>query len=124
VSAPKYGIQHNLLFQVWNLLISSKNAYFFKRSLQFLRIFHFYFQDAAKDLKSIDENKQTYSGYLGRALDSILAVRECPVRRMTLCVTSDPEMDKCIKMKACDIFAGSLWKTNYNSRRPLSRPSC
>lgn len=26
-------------------------------------------------------------------------VRYCPIAKMTLCVTSDPEMDKCIKMK-------------------------
>lgn len=26
-------------------------------------------------------------------------MRECPVRHMTLCVTSDQELDKCIKMR-------------------------
>ena len=29
----------------------------------------------------------------------IYAVRRCPVNRMTLCVTSEPELEKCVKMK-------------------------
>jgi len=32
-------------------------------------------------------------------MDIVLGVRYCPVAKMTLCVTSEPEMDKCIKMK-------------------------
>jgi len=32
-------------------------------------------------------------------MDIVLGVRYCPATRMTLCVTSDPEMDKCVKMK-------------------------
>lgn len=32
-------------------------------------------------------------------MDIVLGVRYCPVTRMTLCVTSDPEMEKCVKMK-------------------------
>jgi len=32
-------------------------------------------------------------------MDVILGVRYCPVSKMTLCVTSEPEMDKCVKMK-------------------------
>ncbi|XP_066595955.1 transferrin 2 [Prorops nasuta] len=69
-SAPRYGSQHNLIFS-----------------------------DASRDFVQIPEKDQTYSGYLGRSLDLILDVRHCPVNRMSLCVTSDPEMDKCIKMK-------------------------
>ncbi|XP_012281642.1 melanotransferrin isoform X2 [Orussus abietinus] len=69
-SAPKFGIHHNLLFS-----------------------------DSAKDFVQLPEKEQTYKGYLGRALDSILAVRHCPVNRMTLCVTSDPELEKCVKMR-------------------------
>ncbi|KAF7405689.1 hypothetical protein HZH68_005058 [Vespula germanica] len=69
-SAPKYGLHHNLMFS-----------------------------DSAQDFVSLLEKDQTYTGYLGRSLDSILGVRQCPVNRMTMCVTSDPEMEKCIKMK-------------------------
>lgn len=32
-------------------------------------------------------------------MDVVLGVRYCPVAKMTLCVTSEPEMDKCVKMK-------------------------
>ncbi|XP_039275547.1 melanotransferrin [Nilaparvata lugens] len=70
-SAPRYGYRHSLLIQ-----------------------------DSAIDLKALDETRQTYAGYLGRSLDTILSVRQCPVNRMTLCVTSDAEFDKCVKMKA------------------------
>lgn len=71
-SVPKYGINHNLLFS-----------------------------DVAKGLMSLTENQQTYSGYLGSSLDTILGVRKCPVNRMTLCVTSEMEHEKCIKMRVC-----------------------
>lgn len=58
------------------------------------------FQDAARNLVPIKEEDQSFSGYLGHhSLQQILEVRQCPVNRMTLCVTSDAEMDKCIKMR-------------------------
>ena len=69
-SAPRYGIHHNLIFS-----------------------------DSARDFVQLLEKDQTYSGYLGRSLDPILEVRRCTVNRMTLCVTSDAEMEKCVKMK-------------------------
>ncbi|XP_014484986.1 PREDICTED: melanotransferrin isoform X1 [Dinoponera quadriceps] len=69
-SAPRYGIHHNLIFS-----------------------------DATINFVHLPEKDQKYESYLGRSLDDILGVRRCPVNRMTLCVTSDPEMDKCIKMK-------------------------
>lgn len=47
----------------------------------------------------LSEKEQVYTGYLGRSLDVILEMRRCPVSKMTLCITSDPEMEKCIKMK-------------------------
>lgn len=58
-----------------------------------------FFQDLARDFVQLAEKDQTYTGYLGRSIDHILGVRHCPVNRMTLCVTSDPEMEKCVKMK-------------------------
>lgn len=57
------------------------------------------FQDAGRNLVPIKEDDQSFSGYLGQSLNLILEVRQCPVGRMTLCVTSDAEMDKCIKMR-------------------------
>jgi melanoma-associated antigen p97 len=57
------------------------------------------FQDAARTLLPIKEENQNFAHYLGDAMDLILEVRQCPVGRMTLCVTSDPEMEKCVKMR-------------------------
>lgn len=48
---------------------------------------------------ALDESRQTYASYLGDRLDIILAIRDCPVRIMSLCVTSEPELEKCLKMK-------------------------
>lgn len=70
-SSPRYGLQHNLLFS-----------------------------DSARGFISLAEKDQTYSYYLGNNIEnSILGVRQCPVNKMTLCVTSEPEQEKCIKMK-------------------------
>lgn len=68
------------------------------------------FQDAARGLVPIKEDDQSFAGYLGSALQQILEVRQCPVGRMTLCVTSDAEMDKCIKMRVKSDF--TCGKTN------------
>lgn len=56
-------------------------------------------QDSARNLVPIKENDQSFSGYLGQSLAQIFEVRQCPVNRMTLCVTSDPEHEKCVKMR-------------------------
>ncbi|XP_060870833.1 transferrin 2 [Metopolophium dirhodum] len=56
-------------------------------------------QDSTRGLRPLEETQQTYTSYLGKAMDVVLGVRYCPVSKMTLCVTSEPEMDKCIKMK-------------------------
>lgn len=62
------------------------------------------FQDAARNLVPIKEVDQSFGGYLGHSLGQILEVRQCPVGRMTLCVTSDPELEKCVKMRVSEIF--------------------
>lgn len=62
------------------------------------------FQDAARNFVPIKEDDQSFGGYLGQSLNSILEVRQCPVGRMTLCITSDAEMDKCIKMRVSLMF--------------------
>ncbi|XP_043490312.1 melanotransferrin [Polistes fuscatus] len=92
-SAPKYGIHHNLIFS-----------------------------DSAKDFVPLSEKDQTYTGYLGRSLDSILGVRQCPVNRMTLCVTSDPEMEKCIKMKIA--LKAQLLKPELLCHKAYSQINC
>lgn len=64
-----------------------------------LKCYNLLFQDVTIDLQSLEEGSQTYTGYLKDSLNMILGVRDCPVNRMTLCVTSEPEMEKCVKMK-------------------------
>ncbi|XP_019887469.2 melanotransferrin [Ooceraea biroi] len=92
-SAPRYGMQHNLIFS-----------------------------DSARDFVQLSEKDQTYTGYLGRALDQILGVRHCPVNRMALCVTSDPEMEKCVKMKIA--LKAQLLKPELICHRGHSQINC
>lgn len=56
-------------------------------------------QDSARNLVPIKEIDQSFAGYLGQSLAQIFEVRQCPVNRMTLCVTSDAEHEKCVKMR-------------------------
>ncbi|XP_030749871.1 melanotransferrin [Sitophilus oryzae] len=55
--------------------------------------------DSAIGFAPIPENLQTYEAFLADSHKIIMEVRECPVKRMTLCVTSDEEKNKCIKMR-------------------------
>lgn len=57
------------------------------------------FQDAARALVAIKEDNQSFADVLDNAVEQILEVRQCRVDRMTLCIASDDEMDKCIKMR-------------------------
>uniref|UniRef100_A0A1B0AR72 Transferrin-like domain-containing protein n=1 Tax=Glossina palpalis gambiensis TaxID=67801 RepID=A0A1B0AR72_9MUSC len=57
------------------------------------------FQDAAKSLATIHEDDQSFSSYLHNSMEYIYGLRECPIPSMTLCVTSDAEFDKCVKMR-------------------------
>ncbi|KAK7866940.1 hypothetical protein R5R35_014716 [Gryllus longicercus] len=79
-----------LLYETFSLFASAQ--YFKDR-------YNLMFQDAASNLLPLEESQQTYAGFLGRTLDLVLGVRRCPVNRMTLCVTSDPEMEKCVRMR-------------------------
>lgn len=62
------------------------------------------FQDSARNLVPIKEDDQSFAGYLGQSLGLILEIRQCPVGRMTLCVTSDAELEKCVKMRVSFFF--------------------
>lgn len=57
------------------------------------------FQDSARYLTPIEIDDQSHTTYLEHALDFIYGIRQCPVGKMALCITSDPEMEKCIKMR-------------------------
>ncbi|XP_057650836.1 melanotransferrin [Diorhabda carinulata] len=69
-SSPKYGIHLNLLFQ-----------------------------DSTREIIPVPESQQTYTTFLGDSLETIMGVRSCPVAKVTLCVTSEAEKNKCIKMR-------------------------
>ena len=57
------------------------------------------FQDATFGFKELEENQQTFKSFLGEHEKIIYDIRQCPVNRMTLCVTSDAEYEKCVKMR-------------------------
>ncbi|KAK9877031.1 hypothetical protein WA026_016058 [Henosepilachna vigintioctopunctata] len=57
------------------------------------------FQDSTIDIVPVPENLQTYTSFLEPYLDVIMGIRECPIGTMTLCVTSDQELEKCVRMK-------------------------
>uniref|UniRef100_T1J2X7 Transferrin-like domain-containing protein n=1 Tax=Strigamia maritima TaxID=126957 RepID=T1J2X7_STRMM len=57
------------------------------------------FSDTATRLDSLADDKQTFMDYLGDYQNAILELRQCPVRLMKLCVVSEMEMEKCVKMK-------------------------
>lgn len=57
------------------------------------------FQDSTHNLKPLEEAGQTFKSFLGEHERIIYDIRQCPVNRMTLCVTSDAEYDKCVKMR-------------------------
>ena len=93
-SSPRYGPLKNLLVQ--------DDSVGFKVVLWLPRVLE-RFQLTKFDLfwsQAVPSDKQTYSGYLGGdALDAILGVRQCPVRSMTMCVTSPAELSKCVRMR-------------------------
>ncbi|XP_026754449.2 melanotransferrin [Galleria mellonella] len=61
-------------------------------------------RDATVNFRFLKEEDQTAkhilnNNYLGsQAEKAILGIMDCPVKRAVLCVTSEPEMDKCFKM--------------------------
>ncbi|KAJ2940561.1 hypothetical protein O0L34_g6500 [Tuta absoluta] len=62
-------------------------------------------QDATINFRVLKEEDQAAKHILNnefvgdQAEKAVLGIRDCPVKRAVLCVTSDPEMDKCVKMR-------------------------
>ncbi|KOB75135.1 Lactotransferrin, partial [Operophtera brumata] len=62
-------------------------------------------QDATINFRMLKEDQQMAKHILNnefvgdQAERAVLGLRDCPVKRAVLCVTSDPEMDKCTKMR-------------------------
>lgn len=80
------------------------------------------FQDSSRSFAPIPEENQNYAGYLGDNLNIIYGVRDCPVLGMTLCVTSDPEMEKCVKMKTA--LKAQLIKPEMHCYKAHSHINC
>lgn len=92
-SSPKYGTRANLLFQ-----------------------------DTTRTFSALSDNQQTFTGFLAEALDVIMGVRQCPVDHMTLCVTSDQELEKCVKMKTA--LKAQLVKPEMRCEKAHSQINC
>ncbi|CAH1375090.1 unnamed protein product [Tenebrio molitor] len=90
VPGPPDRDENGTLYEVFSLFGISRR---YKYRINLL------FQDTARGIAPLNENLQTYSNFLGNAMTYIMGIRECPVNRMTLCVTSEVEKDKCVKMK-------------------------
>ncbi|CAH0597731.1 unnamed protein product [Chrysodeixis includens] len=62
-------------------------------------------QDATVNFRILKEEEMAAKHILNnkfvgeQAEKAVLAIRNCPIKRATLCVTSDQEMDKCVKMR-------------------------
>ncbi|KAB0795605.1 hypothetical protein PPYR_12444 [Photinus pyralis] len=92
-SSPKYGPHANLLFQ-----------------------------DTTRNFAALSDNQQTFTGFLAEALDVIMGIRQCPVDHMTLCVTSDQELEKCVKMKTA--LKAQLVKPEMRCEKAHSQINC
>ncbi|XP_067646207.1 transferrin 2 [Eurosta solidaginis] len=82
------GVNESVLYEKFRLFESQRYG---KANLLF--------QDSTHSLTAIPEDDQSFSKYLQNTMEYIYGIRECPVPSMTLCVTSDQELEKCIKMR-------------------------
>ncbi|KAF5292435.1 hypothetical protein FQA39_LY13982 [Lamprigera yunnana] len=92
-SMPKYGTHANLLFQ-----------------------------DTTINFAALSDSQQIYSEFLGDAHEIIMGIRQCPVDHMTLCVTSDPELEKCVKMRTA--LKAQLIKPEMRCEKAHSQINC
>uniref|UniRef100_T1GTP7 Transferrin-like domain-containing protein n=1 Tax=Megaselia scalaris TaxID=36166 RepID=T1GTP7_MEGSC len=60
--------------------------------------------------------------YLDKSMEFIYGIRDCPVGRMTLCVTSEHELEKCIKMRTA--LKGQLLKPELSCFKAHSQITC
>ena len=113
-SSPRYGMLNNLIFQddSVSLKVVFSLITFFKICQQLNFVSN----------QAIPADQQTYSGFLGRTLDSILGVRQCPVKAMTLCVTSPVELTKCVRMRTA--MKAQLLQPEMNCYRADTNIGC
>ena len=88
------------------------------------------FSDAAIGLRKIRPDDMSYKAYLGHTYGptnelpqtAIDGVRQCRVGQMTLCVTSDAELAKCVLMRTA--LNAQLLEPKMNCRKAPSHVSC
>ena len=86
--------------------------------------------DTTRALTAIQPDDMSYKSFLGRAYGSSLAtpmlaiegVRKCPVGDMKLCVTSDPELAKCVRMRTA--MNAQLLEPKMSCKRARSHLDC
>ncbi|XP_070490129.1 transferrin 2 [Chironomus tepperi] len=105
-------INDSVLYESFQLFESSR----YGRRLNLM------FQDSTHGLDSLEEQKQTFKTYLGEHERIIYDIRQCPVGRMTMCVTSDVEYEKCVKMRTA--LKAQLVKPEMLCHKAHSHISC
>ncbi|XP_066246243.1 transferrin 2 [Euwallacea similis] len=80
------------------------------------------FQDSTTGIAVVPEQLQTYEAFLGESHQNIMEVRRCPVNKMTLCVTSDEEKNKCVKMRTA--LEAQLLKPHLDCYKGHSQIHC
>lgn len=88
------------------------------------------FSDASVGLRKITPDDMSYKAYLGHTYGpadelpqtAIDGVRQCRVGQMTLCVTSDAELAKCVLMRTA--LNAQLLEPKMNCRKAPSHVSC
>ncbi|TRY75589.1 hypothetical protein TCAL_00523 [Tigriopus californicus] len=100
-SSPRYGMLRNLLFS-----------------------------DGAKGMKIIKPNDMSYKAFLGQSyggslntpMTSIEGIRKCPVGDMRLCVTSEAELSKCVRMRTA--LNAQLLEPKMSCKRARTHIEC
>lgn len=79
-------------------------------------------QDLTTELVPLNGYEQTFTGYLGRHVESFTKLRKCPVPPAVLCVVSEKEVEKCHRMKTA--FKSQMLKPDLNCVRSHSHLGC
>lgn len=86
--------------------------------------------DTTRSFGTINPNDMSYKSFLGRLYGSSLStpmkaiqgVRKCPVGDMKLCVTSDPELTKCVRMRTA--LNAQLLEPKMSCKKARSHMEC
>ncbi|XP_047480252.1 melanotransferrin-like [Penaeus chinensis] len=79
---------------------NSKDFYLFDSFPKYGKSYDLLFSDNTQMLVDLSTSQQNFQKYLvGNIMNHIQTIRSCPVNKMTLCVTSQAEFSKCLKMR-------------------------